>query len=337
MEQTMGKRIANWRKQLGLTQDALAEKLGVTAQAVSKWENDQSCPDISMLPKLAKVFGITTDELLGIEQKTVYEAQVVDPEEPEPDSPGIVIGDDGWKVSWNSGKKGTLGLAVWVLLAGGLLLTSNIMGWEGSLWGVLWPAAMLVFGIFGLWPKFSFLRLGFALFGGYFTLNNLGFAPFGLEKGILIPALLLLLGLSLLADALKKKEKGGFRFVHNGKKQAKTSYTTTEEGFECSVSFGERDQLVVLPRLRYGSAQTSFGELELDLTCCESFAPNCTLEVSCSFGDLEIRVPKNVLLEQKISTSFGSVEVEGAPDPDARQRIVIGGSVSFGEITLRYV
>ena len=66
MEQTLGKRIMEHRKALGLTQDQLAEKLGVTAQAVSKWENDQSCPDITMLPKLADIFGITTDALLGI-------------------------------------------------------------------------------------------------------------------------------------------------------------------------------------------------------------------------------------------------------------------------------
>lgn len=69
MEQTLGKRIVAHRKRLGLTQDQLAEQLGVTAQAVSKWENDQSCPDITMLPKLAEIFGITTDELLGLEKK----------------------------------------------------------------------------------------------------------------------------------------------------------------------------------------------------------------------------------------------------------------------------
>ena len=67
MEDTLGKRIAAHRRRLGLTQDRLAELLGVTAQAVSKWENDQSCPDISLLPKLSQVFGCTTDELLGIQ------------------------------------------------------------------------------------------------------------------------------------------------------------------------------------------------------------------------------------------------------------------------------
>ena len=67
MEETLGKRIIANRKQLGMTQDKLAEQLGVTAQAVSKWENDQSCPDITMLPRLSEIFGCTTDELLGIE------------------------------------------------------------------------------------------------------------------------------------------------------------------------------------------------------------------------------------------------------------------------------
>lgn len=61
---TLGMRIAEYRKAKGLKQDELAEKLGVSAQAVSKWENDVSCPDIMTLPMLAKLLGVTTDELL---------------------------------------------------------------------------------------------------------------------------------------------------------------------------------------------------------------------------------------------------------------------------------
>ena len=79
MEQTLGARISSHRKRLGLTQDQLAEQLGITAQAVSKWEHDQSCPDITMLPKLARIFGTTTDALLGIESETVHEAELVSP------------------------------------------------------------------------------------------------------------------------------------------------------------------------------------------------------------------------------------------------------------------
>lgn len=64
MNETIGNRISKHRKEKGLTQEELAEKLGVSSQAVSKWENDQSCPDISLLPILCSIFGISTDELL---------------------------------------------------------------------------------------------------------------------------------------------------------------------------------------------------------------------------------------------------------------------------------
>ena len=337
MEQTMGKRISSSRKRMGLTQDALAEQLGVTAQAVSKWENDQSCPDITMLPKLAKIFGITTDELLGVEREKVYEAQVVEPDEEDKDAPSITVGDDSWKMTWNGGRKGALAMAVWVLLTGVLLLVANILGRGPALWGALWSSGLFVFGIFGLWPKFSFLRLGCTLFGAYFMLEPLELVRFSLNRELLLPVLLLLFGLSLLVDALRKKDKGGFHFENKGSKQKKTSYIVEEDRFNCSVSFGERDQLVVLPKLACGKAQSSFGEMMLDLTGCESFAEDCTLDVSCSFGEIEIRVPSNVLVEQKVATSFGSVDVEGTPDRDALQRICIRGSVSFGEVTVRYV
>ncbi len=65
MEQTLGKRISELRKQKGLTQEELASKFGVSPQAVSKWECDTSCPDIMMLPQLAEILGITVDELLS--------------------------------------------------------------------------------------------------------------------------------------------------------------------------------------------------------------------------------------------------------------------------------
>lgn len=83
----MGKRIAANRKRLHLTQDQMAEKLGVTAQAISKWENDQSCPDIAMLPRLAELFGISTDELLGVESWVSTSAAAVETEgSPAPDA-----------------------------------------------------------------------------------------------------------------------------------------------------------------------------------------------------------------------------------------------------------
>jgi len=60
---TLGNKIAHYRKKLNITQDALAQKLGVTNQAVSKWESDQCCPDVMLLPELADIFSISMDEL----------------------------------------------------------------------------------------------------------------------------------------------------------------------------------------------------------------------------------------------------------------------------------
>ncbi len=82
MNQTIGSRIAALRRERGLTQEELAEKLNVTAQAVSKWECDNSCPDISLLPTLAKLLGVSTDTLLTGEASP--EVQLVPPEHRKP-------------------------------------------------------------------------------------------------------------------------------------------------------------------------------------------------------------------------------------------------------------
>lgn len=77
MDTTIGKRIAGLRKEKGLKQEELAEMLGVSGQAVSKWENDQTCPDISLLPQLARILGVTVDELLSGKQEAGSTVQVL--------------------------------------------------------------------------------------------------------------------------------------------------------------------------------------------------------------------------------------------------------------------
>lgn len=62
-----GARIAQRRREKEMTQEALANALGVTNQAVSKWEADQCCPDVQLLPALADTLGFTLDELFGRE------------------------------------------------------------------------------------------------------------------------------------------------------------------------------------------------------------------------------------------------------------------------------
>ena len=62
-------RVKKLRKQKDLTQEQLAEYMGVSPQAISRWETGATCPDISALPQLAELFGITIDELLGVDEK----------------------------------------------------------------------------------------------------------------------------------------------------------------------------------------------------------------------------------------------------------------------------
>jgi len=66
----LGKQIRTFRLHRDLTQERLADALGVTAQAVSKWENGASCPDISLLPELSAVLGVTLDELFDTDGET---------------------------------------------------------------------------------------------------------------------------------------------------------------------------------------------------------------------------------------------------------------------------
>ena len=70
MATTMGQIIKKLRKGRGFTQEELAERLGVTYQAISKWENAKAAPDITFLPIMADIFGCCIDELFSREIKT---------------------------------------------------------------------------------------------------------------------------------------------------------------------------------------------------------------------------------------------------------------------------
>lgn len=70
---TIGQRIAEERKKLGLSQEALGEKLGVSRQAISKWESDASVPEIDKLIVLSKLFNVSVGWLLGVEDSAAAE------------------------------------------------------------------------------------------------------------------------------------------------------------------------------------------------------------------------------------------------------------------------
>lgn len=65
---TLGQHIQELRKGLHLSQEELGEKMGISRQAISKWEADQTIPDLDKLIALSKLFGLTVGQLLGIEE-----------------------------------------------------------------------------------------------------------------------------------------------------------------------------------------------------------------------------------------------------------------------------
>lgn len=65
MQLTLGEKIRELRRRDGRTQEMLAEALGVTGQAVSRWEANGSYPDMELIPSIANYFGVSIDELFG--------------------------------------------------------------------------------------------------------------------------------------------------------------------------------------------------------------------------------------------------------------------------------
>ncbi len=122
--QVIGNNIAKWRKEKGMTQDQLAEQLSVSAQAVSKWENGVSLPDITLVPKLAEIFQVSIDQLFSREAEP--ETKYVAPENrKDPDKmllKIVVDSSDGDKVRVN------VPLALLSILEGMDMSTFNING-----------------------------------------------------------------------------------------------------------------------------------------------------------------------------------------------------------------
>ena len=337
MEQTLGKRIAGCRKRLGLTQDQLAEKLGVTAQAVSKWENDQSCPDITMLPRLSAIFEVSSDELLGIREpeKAAVPEVIASTEEEKEEKP-----DNRAELTFTSDRNSAMVFAIWALVTGGLLLLSTLLHWDVTFWDILWPSAILAFGVSGVVSDFSFFSLCCVLFGGFFMLCNLNLLPAGVDKSILLPVLLILFGLSLLVKAFRKPQKASLKFHLNGKDRGETSSYSEDEGsgsFFYNSNYCDDSIQVTLSTLRAGKVETNCGDVTLDLTTCGQIEDGSTLEIRCSFGDVEIRVPRKCRVVCNREGSFSSVEFSGSPDPDTAITLRADCTVNCGEVQFRYI
>ena len=336
MENTIGKRIAAHRKRLGMTQEQLAEKLGITAQAVSKWENNQSCPDITAIPLLADIFQISTDVLLGREEYTEphFSAEEVTIDSPVDDTNEPHCHAKG-ELSFRLTSLPLLGSAVLLILVGLLYLLSRLFDWDCNFWDILWPSTLLVFGVFGMIGKFSPVGLVSTCLGAFFLIYNLVPLPFSIDSSIpWIAVCCIVCGLFLLFTVFDKRRKKHYK---SGNKEHTNTYEINGSQLRCSSSFGEQRQLVTTDLLSGGSISNNFGEYVVDLTGVEAVADNCLLDATCSFGELQILIPKRYAVVHESSTVFAGFTVVGEPDNVPVGYIKINASVNFGEIQIKYI
>ncbi len=332
MEQTLGKRIAAQRKALGLTQEQLADQLGITAQAVSKWENNQSCPDIAMLPRLADIFGVTTDMLLG--HSAPESAQPAEPADEEAEK-----SKDRFEFRWVAGRKDGVLFAICVLLVGSLTLLSRWYGWGASFGEILWPSILLVYGLREMISRFSVFHLALTIFGGYSLGANLNIWHLAISRELVFPICVILFGLGLLINALRKPKESRFVMNHRDGKRKKTQWTCDcrDEHFDCSLSFGDQYYQPALACLAEGSIELNFGNLTVDLTNCMTFRENCNVNVECNFGDVVLRVPRQVRIVHSEDSSCGTVSFSGQPDPVTTATVHLDADVSFGQLRVEYI
>ena len=202
MKETFGQRLSRFRKAKGLTQEDVAKQITISPQAVSKWENDISSPDILELSTLADILGVSVNELLGREENKKEVAEEVVDAAPQPQEERVKSDEEikaEFKQAFDDAKKShakdhkpidtvsiivnsvlmTAALIGYMLL--GFFWTEKNMGWN---WGwVLFPTAIALGSIlnaikekkmcnfvYPLVVLVAYCTLGF--FGNYYGFNG---------------------------------------------------------------------------------------------------------------------------------------------------------------------
>lgn len=333
MEHTIGKRISFHRKRLGLTQEQLAQRLGVSAQAVSKWENDQSCPDISLLPELAKIFGVTVDELLGGQTQGVHVAEPI-AEEPEQKP------ERTWHFEFGNSKgavASTLWFAGFLLLVGGLLLTAHFLKLDISWWTVTWTSAGVIFGLSQFFGSWSIGGLMIALAGAYFELSAFGVIHFDLGWGVVLPILLIALALSLVCDLLLKRRRAGRVAAARSEKKLAYHVSCDDGELDCEMAFGDARAQVNTDCLNGGSIETNFGDFVVDFSGVEAVSPNCRIDVEANFGNLTLMVPARYRVALEQGGKFSAAHTHGSPNEICDGVISLTSEVNFGALEIQYI
>ena len=138
---------------------------------------------------------------------------------------------------------------------------------------------------------------------------------------------------------MRKPRGARFCVTHNGKSvvNAVGSCDIHGDSFNCECVFSSKTHIINLPTLRHGNADVSFGQMMLDLTQVESFAPDCRIDTDCAFGSLTVLVPTYCHAEVNADSAFGSVDIRGSHDSETAASIYIDADASFGHIVVQYV
>ena len=331
-KETMGKRISDLRKGKGMTQEQLAQLLGVTPKAVSKWENDLSCPDISILPQLAEALGVTTDELLGRTPLRISEGS--------DKCNGKGHAHVSVRLRLNQAEKIIFAL---LLMGIGLIFLLNafhvIELGEGVTFGsVLWPFLVACMGVMACRSELNPISIGLFLFGVYMLLFNLGIIPaqYKLTWAMAWPVALILIGVTILLHFLlpKRKKEGG---IFEVEKSDPVFDCTDESGFiRIDSAFTSQTKCVETGAPFTGAKiDSSFGSLVLDLSQAE-IQNGALIDADVSFGSLTVRLPAFVGANAACKTAFGGYDCPPG-NPDAEIKVSLNGDVSFGKIEVEYV
>ena len=336
---TLGKRIMALRKGAGMTQEQLAERLGISPQAVSKWENDISCPDISMLPALASLFDISVDALLGVTQKP-GKAPLEEPERGIGGSCDKQSDPLGENERENGRQKSGPGGILWGIMLMGIglvFLLCFFLGLAPNVWDIVWPAVLLGCGIAWFIRHLAPLGLGLAFVGFYYLLFNLGQPlPFTMRWDLIWPVGLILLGLEALLDACRVRERWTCRWG-NGHCERTIDYKEENGFLQVRALFAEDNRRIRMETLQGGEIQAVFAGGKLDLTPVKALGNKgaAILHLHVVFAGYSLYVPGSMRVENRIHAVFGGVEIHGSPQSPT-STLTLTGDVVFGGLDIHY-
>lgn len=343
-KETLGKRIAALRKEKGMTQEQLAEKVGVSAQAVSKWENDISCPDITLLPLLGDLFGVSVDELLGVKPIEPHVVIINNDESSEKKE------DKGFQFEWDLGKKWkswhTIAFCIGAILICLFYILHNMTGLfpyieQNGLtlkdWNYIWPLLVFTLGLMSV-PSNIPVGVTLSLYGAYEFVRrvlipygiNLVTIPWSVVFMVLAILVLLMVILGRLHILPKRRRNSG------SDRSPVMEYSSENDYLKAEMSFGNNNIHYDRPTLQGGEIDSNFGDYTIDLRDVTTFAPNCLLKVDQSFGNITILLPRTVRLVKKSDTSFAAFSQIGNADPEAPYTMIIAADVNFGSLQVKY-